>query len=369
MRNSALNGSNSTRNRPGLILTFFLLLAIAGCNLPASPPNPDLFATPQAAAPLTVPSPAPEEPVIIPTLDLPTPTELPPTPLTGDPIPAPLPEDGLTGHIVFTCQIYKAQYAEQVCIMNADGSGYRRLTTEDGVRHFYPSLAPDGQSVLYSQFREQNIYEIYEYNLADGNTKPITDKLGLVTAPEISPDGKSITFMRWTVESKQYQVWLMDRDGGNPAQVAQIPGWDPTWSPGGEQILFAATDMDGRNQLFAVNKDGSGQYKISNLPAIRGRNDWSPDGAFIVTYSGEPWHRDVYLMNADGSGTRQLTPTGGNSQGPSFSPDGKWVVFTAYFDKYGDDHGCEIYVIQTNGTDLRRLTNNDYCDYQPRWGL
>jgi len=50
------------------------------------------------------------------------------------------------------------------------------------------------------------------------------------------------------------------------------------------------------------------------------------------------------------------------------SPDGKWVAFTAYFDKYGDDHGCEIYVIRTDGTDLRRLTNNDYCDYQPRWG-
>jgi Tol biopolymer transport system component len=87
-----------------------------------------------------------------------------------------------------------------------------------------------------------------------------------------------------------------------------------------------------------------------------------------VTYAGPSWHREVYIMQADGSNTRQLTPSGGNSQGPSFSPDGKWVVFTGYFDNYGDDHGCEIYVIRTEGTDLRRLTNNDYCDYQPRWG-
>jgi TolB protein len=76
----------------------------------------------------------------------------------------------------------------------------------------------------------------------------------------------------------------------------------------------------------------------------------------------------VYIMNADGSNVRQLTPSGGNSQGPSFSPDGKWVAFTAYFDHPGDDHGCEIYIIRIDGTDLRRLTNNDYCDYQPRWG-
>ena len=107
---------------------------------------------------------------------------------------------------------------------------------------------------------------------------------------------------------------------------------------------------------------------MSNLPAIRGRSDWSPDGQSIVTYSGPAWNREIYIMNADGSNARQLTPSGGNSQGPSFSPDGKWVAFTAYFDKYGDDHGCEIYIIRIDGTDLRRLTNNDYCDYQPRWG-
>ena len=345
-----------------------LILLLAGCNLPASSPTPDLFATLQAATPLTVPSPAPATATTPVPEDPSAPTRLPPTPLTGGPIPAPLPTDGLTGHIVFTCQIFKAQYAEQVCIMNADGSGFRRLTTDDGVRHFYPSLAPDGQSVVYSAFREQNIYEVYEYTLADGNVKRLTNKLGLATAPEISPDGKQVTFMRWTAESNQYQVWVMDRSGANAKRIPGILGWDPTWSPDGEKILFAATDSDGRNQLFAVNRDGSGQYRISDLPSIRGRNDWSPDGKFIVTYSGAPWNREVYLMNADGTGTRQLTPTGGNSQGPSISPDGKWVVFTAYFDNYGDDHGCEIYVIRTDGTDLRRLTNNDYCDYQPRWG-
>ena len=363
-----MNRSNWITNKSGLFLTFLIFLALAGCNLPASTPTPDLFATLQAATPLTNSSPAPTEQISTPDLQQPTPNATPPTPLSGGPIPAPISADQLTGHIVFTCQIFKAQYAEQVCIMNADGTGYRRLTTEDGTRHFYPSLAPDGKSFLYSGFREQNVYEIYEYDLADGSVTRLTNKLGIATAPEVSPDGKSVTFMRWTDASDQYQIWLMNRNGDNARRVPQVLGWDPTWSPSGKQILFAGTDTDGRNQLFAVDKNGKNQYKISDLPSIRGRNDWSPDGQSIVTYSGEPWHREVFIMNADGSGTRQLTPTGGNSQGPSFSPDGKWVVFTAYFDKYGDDHGCEIYVIRVDGTDLRRLTNNDYCDYQPRWG-
>ena len=159
---------------------------------------------------------------------------------------------------------------------------------------------------------------------------------------------------------------LMERNGNNQGNIPGIEGWDPTWSPDGKQILFAS-ERNGPVQLFAVRENGKNLHQVSNLPAIRGRSDWSILGQ-IVTYSGEAWHRELYIMNADGSESRQLTPAGGNSQGPSFSTDGNWVAFTAYFDKYGDDHGCEIYIIRADGTDLRRLTDNDYCDYQPRWG-
>jgi len=257
---------------------------------------------------------------------------------------------------------------DQICIMNADGTGMRRLTTEDDIRHFYPSLAPDGQSVLYSSFREENVYEIYSLDLNDGSVDRLTDRLGVLTAPEVSPDGASITFVRGDPATSNMQIMVMDRNGEGVDNIPQVSGWDPTWSPDSKQILFAS-GSEGNVQLFIVNRKGEGSRQVTNLPAIRGRSDWSADGKSIVTYSGPAWHREVYIMNADGSNPRQLTPTGGNSQGPSFSPDGKWVAFTAYFDNYGDDHGCEIYIIRVDGTDLRRLTNNDYCDYQPRWGL
>jgi TolB protein len=251
--------------------------------------------------------------------------------------------------------------------MNADGSGFRRLTTEDTIRHFYPSLAPEGNSVLYSGFRELNVYEIYSLDLNDGSLDRLTNRLGILTAPEVSPDGRFITFTRGVSTTDKSYIWIMDRNGENAANIPQVLGWDPTWSPDGKQILFAS-GPEGAAQLFTVNLNGRGSHQITNLPALRGRSDWSPDGRFIVTYSGESWNREVYIMNADGSDARQLTPTGGNSQGPSFSPDSKWVAFTSYFDKFGDEHGCEIYIIRIDGTDLRGLTNNDYCDYQPRWG-
>jgi Tol biopolymer transport system component len=158
----------------------------------------------------------------------------------------------------------------------------------------------------------------------------------------------------------------MERSGANPHMI-HAQGWDPTWSPDGMQILFAS-NMAGANQLFVMDANGVNVRRVTDFDSLRGRSDWSPDGAWMVTYNGQPWKREVFIFRPDFSDLRQLTPEGGNSQGPSFSPDGTWVVFTSYFDHYGDDLGCEIYIIRVDGTDLRRLTDNVYCDYQPRWG-
>jgi TolB protein len=348
-------------------LTFIIFLFIEGCNLPAPTPTADLLATLQASTPSILTTPQGTPPISTLAIDFSTITPTSIFTLTPSSVPSPSASDAPQGHIVFTCQIHKNQGTEQICIMNADGSGYRILTIENDIRHFYPSLSPDGRHVLYSAYFADNNFEVFNFNLDTEIVDRLTNLYGVDNAPEYSPDMKSIVFAHWTPARSTFQITLMDRNGSNVGNIPQIIGWDPTWSPNGNFILFAS-DKNGTVQLYTVRTDGSQLKKITNLPAIRGRSDWSPDGLFIVTYSGEPWNRELFIMNADGNGVRQLTPTGGNSQGPSFSPDGRWVAFTAYFDHPNDDHGCEIYIIRIDGTDLRRLTNNDYCDYQPRWG-
>lgn len=328
------------------ILVFIsLLIFILACNVPSSTPNnsnPNLLATLQASTPLSAASgEAPISPV---------------TPSSTEP----------TGKIALTCQLYKDTSREQICIVNADGSGYRRLTLNDNVRHYYPSVAPDGNSVVYSAYNEQNKhFEIYELNLSTSENRQLTFSIGDLNAPEISPDGLTIVLARFFSSPDRPTTWLINRDGSNPREVSKDSAIDPTWSPDGKQIMFASA-MNGLTQLFIINVDGTGLRQVSNLPALRGRSDWSPQG-LIVTYSGKSWERELFVMNIDGSNQHQITPSGGNSQGPSFSPDGQWVAFTSYFDRY-EVHGCEIYIMRVDGTDLRRLTNNEYCDYQPRWG-
>jgi len=348
-----------------LFIWIGLLLALLACSLGSSAPTPttNLFATLSASTPLSVNPAATSgaEPIATSGYVLSTPI---PSTMT---VPTSSSTNQPTGRIVYTCQIFKVQATNQICIINADGTGFRRLTTDDTRQHYYPSLSPDGKSVVYASFRQANIYEIYEMNLATGNVVQLTNKLGNLSAPEISPDGKHIIFKVWSPNTDKNVLWMMDRDGENADKISRVVGWDPTWSPDGEYVLFAS-DMDGAIQLFRMRFNGKDLHRVSNLPAIRGRSDWSPDGQFIATYSGEAWKREVYIMHVDGTNARVLSPAGGNSQGPSFSPDGQWVTFTSYYDHPGDDHGCEIYIVRVDGTDLRRLTNNDYCDYQPRWG-
>ena len=124
-----------------LIPTGIALLAIFGCNLLApATPSSDLLATLQASTP-----PSPLEQTQAADFS---------TPLAGTPqsVPTPVPgssSGGPAGKIVWTCQLFKVQAMNQVCIMNADGSGFRRLTTDDGleadvVADFVVSLVLDG---------------------------------------------------------------------------------------------------------------------------------------------------------------------------------------------------------------------------------
>lgn len=270
------------------------------------------------------------------------------------------------GKIVYTCQIFKTGLRDQICLINPDGSGYRRLTLDDSWDHNFPSLSPDGQSVVYAAKEPEDSFQIFEMDLNSGAFWPLT-RGETDSAPAFSPDGSMIVFNRLWESANT--IWIMDRDGSNQRLVFGPPeghGWDPVWSPDGRRILFAS-DRAGRVQLYVIDLDGTNLQQLTNLSLLRGRSDWSPDGTAIATYLGEPWEREIVIMGPDGSNPEVITD-GGNNLAPSFSPDGGWIVYTSYRDNYRDELGCEIYIMRRDGRDIARLTHNDICDWQPRWG-
>lgn len=263
------------------------------------------------------------------------------------------------GQIAFTCQLFAEGLYDQVCLIKPDGSGWSRLTTNDQADHFYPSLSPNGDSVLYSS-NMHGPYEIYEQSLA-GEPVRLTVQ-GENYAPAVSPDGSLIAYTH--TDPTGAALWLMDRTGAN-AHYLVGAGWDATWSPDGAWILHAS-DRAGSIQLWRVKPDGTELSQITQFEGLRGRNDWSSQD-LLATYAGGPWEREIITFDLSGESRQQITQ-GGNNLAPSFSPDGDWVAYTSYQDRYLDENGCEIYIQHMATATQFRLTENDYCDWQPRWG-
>jgi TolB protein len=301
-------------------------------------------------------------------VDIPTQTLNPPTleistpaipPLTGSipptSIPFPVPSFGdsppPTGKIVFVCYV---QQIDQICIMNADGSGRDQLTDFTATT-FYPSLSPDGQTVYFSSKRSGG-FEIYSIGVNGDGLQRLTREIGSLYAPELSPNGELVLFT-----NHGNGLWVMTPDGDDPRPLTFRDDIDPTWSPNGSMIAFASS-RNGDRQLYVMNADGSNVSQVTDLNNMGGRSTWSPDGTKLAFYRGPFGDRNIYIINIDGTGLVRLTD-GGDNLGPTWSPDGNWIAFTSF-----RDDNNEIYIIRPDGTRLTRLTNAPISDWQPRWG-
>ena len=286
----------------------------------------------------------------------PAPTVLQPTWTATATLPAT--PQGPGGRIVFTCTIEKYN---QLCLMNADGSGWKRLTDRNA-NDYYPSFTSDGTRIVYVS-NQTGMFEIYLRYPALSEEQQLSDGLGSISAPDISPDGQSVVFAA-KFAGGDSSIWTMTIDGSesHPLTDSQWSEVDPSWSPDGKQIAFAAA-RGGYVELFTMNADGSDIRQVSSgVQGIGGRSSWSPDGRWLAFYAGPRGDRDIYLVEVAGGQAERLT-YGGNNTAPCFSPDGLWLVFSSSRD---GDH--EIYVMQVDGSQVTQLTDNNYDDWQPSWG-
>ena len=290
-----------------------------------------------------------------------TPPDVDPV-ITDTPVDIVLDPATPTGKIVYTCQIA----GDEICIVNADGSGWQRLT-DMAAGSSHANLSPDGQSIVFVG-KPDDATEIMEFDLKTGDIKQLTNLGATLGSPEISPNDQYITF-NYRTDNSASQIWIMERDGDNPRELYSSSGkdvHDATWSPDGTQILFAMGRGE-NNKLYIMDSEGRDPRLVNDTIDTRGRSDWSVIDLITFDMGGSFLH-EIYTMNLDGSNLQQISH-GDNAQGQSFSPDGKWIAFTAYTDVANKNtSSCEIYIMRIDGSDVRQLTENKYCDYQPRWG-
>jgi Tol biopolymer transport system component len=202
---------------------------------------------------------------------------------------------------------------------------------------------------------------------------------GFAYAQSWSADGRQLVFAATASPSTApAQLWIMNSDGSGQHQLLNDPSFFDTYpgfSPDGTSIVFERCPFNSNGcELYRIRADGTDLTALINFDLNTDRLDitaeYSPDGETIA-FAG--FFRDgvlsaIYLMNADGSDIRRITPPEIEAWLPDWSPDGRKIVFSTRSLYPPNTINQETWVVNTNGTELKQVTfPGALHDFFPSW--
>jgi Tol biopolymer transport system component len=271
-------------------------------------------------------------------------------------------------------------------VANADGSDQRPIGDSIPLQTYSGgfSWSPDSSQIVHMAVVDPTERPLRARlrlcNVADGSEVPLAEeRLGFL--PAWSPDGTKIVFGAFVGEldeegKGESELFLMDSDGSNLRQITDHPGTDvdATWSPDGTRIVWWGENSPSDPSqtptpvLFMMDVAsgqittlGEGSYPV-----------WSPDGEhimFVLEETPPPGvvqavpDVNIYTFNVDTGERTQLSQDASPDLWPTWSPDGQRIAFVSQRDNLAGD----IYVMNADGSDVRRLTDNTVGEMMLSW--
>jgi Tol biopolymer transport system component len=270
-----------------------------------------------------------------------------------------------------------------VYIMDADGTNRTNLTDTANFLDYQPSWAPSGAQLTFVRWVEGRVFlEQPDIFVMDADPATNDDAINLTQTdasefdPDWSPphpDGAKIAFsgVRNVGEDTGWEILTMDPDGQNEKFLTDdgSDGNDeaPDWSPDGTKVVFMKESQVGGCcepwEIWAVNRDGSGDTNLTNHPSYDMGPSWSPDGSEITFTSTRnrteenPSRTDIFAMPAP-----TTLPPPSETASTATSQDSGAMDFAA-----GDALLRAASAQTTSETTVRQLTT-DGASTDPDWG-
>ncbi len=243
-------------------------------------------------------------------------------------------------------------------------SNVRQLTFE-GRRAGEGYFGPDGRKLIFQSERSPGdpFFQIYVMDLDTGDTHRVSPGVGRATCSWIHPDGKHVMFSSSHLDPHVDAAQKAEYERRNEGRRGK------RW------------DYDKSYDIFVADLDGSHLRNLTDTIGYDAEGSFSPDGSLIAfnsnrqAYDGSlppadqkrleeqpEYFCEIYLMNSDGSNVRRLTDRPGDDGGPFFSPDGRRICWRAFSE---DGVHAEIWTMNIDGSDKKQITHLGAMSWAP----
>jgi TolB protein len=251
--------------------------------------------------------------------------------------------------------------ARKYILQVADTDGFNAQTIlESDQPLMSPSWSPTGQSLAYVSF-ENDRPEVFVQHLATARRSKISGFNGINSAPSWSPNGKMLALV--LSKDGNPDIYTLNTTTKRLTRLTRNRAIDtePVWGKKGKSIIFTS-DRSGSPQLYQVNATGGKPKRITFEGRYNAAASISPDGKYITMVHGERGQFKIAQLELE-TGNLTVLTDGALDESPSFSPNGKMVLYASTRGKNG-----VLFAVSVDGRAKHKLSDQTGDIREPVWG-
>jgi len=248
---------------------------------------------------------------------------------------------------------------KEIYVCDFDGHNVQSITSDQSIA-LLPRWSPTGDKLLFNSYKDGEGPVLYLKDLASGRTKVVSARAGLNIGAAWSPNGKKAALTLSYGDNPD--IYTIDLNGKVLKRLTEHWGINvsPTFSPDGTKIAFVS-NRSGSPQIYVRDLETESEQRLSFEGNYNTSPAWSRLNR-IVFSGGEEGDRNIYTINPDGSNLRKLTENQRNNEDPCWSADGRYIAFSS-----NRDGRYQIYMMNANGQNHRKVTSLKGEQTSPSW--